>query len=155
MSQDEVPTDLMGYAEMAQDALRGVVKSALKRAASPEGLPGEHHLYISFRTRAPGVSIPADLLARYPDEITIVMQHQYRDLAPGETFFSVTLSFGGQPKHLSVPYAAVTRFTDPYAQFGLEFHVPEAPAVVAEPEPETASDDSAPKIVSLDQFRKK
>ena len=163
MAQDPPAQDLMRYEAMAQDALRGVVKTALKRAAAPEGLPGAHHFYITFKTEAPGVYGPADLLGKYPDEMTIVLQHQYWDLAPGETFFSVTLQFGGQPKRLSVPYAAVTRFYEPSVQFLLQF---EAPPVEGAPaaEPETkaaAADDDTPapdgeaKIVSLDQFRKK
>jgi hypothetical protein len=106
MAQTNPPEDLMQYEAMAQDALRGVVKAALKKAAAPGGLPEPHHLYITFKTQAAGVSGPQDLLGKYPDEMTIILQHQYWDLAPGETFFSVTLKFGGQPKRLSVPYAA-------------------------------------------------
>jgi hypothetical protein len=174
MAQDETPQDLMHYEAMAQDALRGVVRSALKRAASPEGLPGAHHFYITFKTGAPGVSAPPDLLAKYPDEMTIVLQHQYKDLAPGETFFGVVLKFGGQPKRLSIPYAAVTRFYDPSVQFLLQFEASEPAAEEAQPEPappaalpKTTSkktkaaappatgDDDEPKVVSLDQFRKK
>ena len=167
MAQDDTPQDLMHYEAMAQDALRGVVRAALKRAAAPEGLPGAHHFYITFKTDAPGVSAPPDLLGKYPEEMTIVLQHQYRDLAPGETFFAVTLKFGGAPKKLSVPYAAVTRFYDPSVQFLLQFEpVNEtdeeveieleekpAPPVVAAPPPST--DGEEPKVVSLDQFRKK
>ena len=104
MAQTNPPEDLMQYEAMAQDALRGVVKAALKKAAAPGGLPEPHHLYITFKTQAAGVSGPQDLLGKYPDEMTIILQHQYWDLAPGETFFSVTLKFGGQPKRLSVPY---------------------------------------------------
>jgi hypothetical protein len=155
----------MQYEAMAQDALRGVVKMALKRAASPQGLPGDHHFYITFKTRAPGVSGPPELLAQYPDEMKIVLQHQYWDLAPGETFFAVTLKFGGQPKRLSIPYAAVTQFFDPHAQFMLQFSAP-APEAQAEPDKPAPADDEAspegpappsdePKVVSLDQFRKK
>ena len=166
MAQDDTPQDLMHYEAMAQDALRGVVRSALKRAASPEGLPGAHHFYITFKTDAPGVSAPPDLLAKYPEEMTIVLQHQYRDLAPGETFFTVTLKFGGQPKRLSVPYAAVTRFYDPSVQFLLQFELaaeaeaeadePSAPARDAAAAPtQTPTDGEEPKVVSLDQFRKK
>ena len=156
MAQSPPPEDLMGYHAMAQDALRGVVKAALKRAASPEGLPGAHHFYITFKTHAPGVSGPPELLAKYPDEMMIVLQNQFWDLAPGETFFSVTLKFGGAPKHLSIPYAAVTRFVDPSVQFGLEFEAPvEAkPPAEAPGEPPAAAADE-PKVVSLDQFRKK
>jgi hypothetical protein len=174
--------DLMHYEALAQEALRGVVKSALKRAAAPGGIPGGHHFYITFKTRAAGVSAPPELAERYPDEMTIVLQHQYWDLAPGETFFAVTLKFGGQPKKLSVPYAAVTRFYDPSVQFLLQFEAPEAevigagssapevlttrprkappPTVVGETvetsdETEPALERDEPKIVSLDQFRKK
>ncbi len=160
---DETPQDLMRYDAMAQDALRGVVKAALKRAAAPGGLPGAHHFYITFKTEAPGVSGPPDILGKYPDEMTIVLQHQYWDLAPGETFFTVTLKFGGEPQKLSIPYAAVTRFYDPSVQFLLQF---EAPAIEAEKKParrvRTAPEstgeiepDNEPKVVSLDQFRKK
>jgi hypothetical protein len=168
MAKDDKPKDLMRYDALQQEAHRGVVKAALKRAATPQGLPGDHHFYISFRTDAPGVSGPTDLLAKYPKEMTIVLQNQYWDLAPGETFFSVTLKFGGQPKNLSVPYAAVTRFYDPSVQYLLEFKAPEefeAPATIAPvpaPKPEKSSakvsaksDGDAPKVVSLDQFRKK
>ncbi|MDB5435692.1 MAG: hypothetical protein JWR47_1949 [Phenylobacterium sp.] len=166
MAQDPPAQDLMRYEAMAQDALRGVVKAALKRAAAPEGLPGAHHFYITFNTEAPGVSGPPDLLGKYPDEMTIVLQHQYWDLAPGETFFSVTLQFGGLPKRLSVPYAAVTRFYDPSVQFLLQFEAPAAPDAAAgrptEPEAKAVAGEAEPtpadgeaKIVSLDQFRKK
>ena len=167
MAQDDQPQDLMHYEAMAQDALRGVVRSALKRAAAPAGLPGAHHFYITFKTEAPGVSAPGDLLAKYPDEMTIVLQHQYKDLAPGETFFTVTLKFGGQPKRLSVPYSAVTQFFDPHAQFLLDFSAAspaaaeepaaEPPEEVVAPSAEGAAGEAGeePKVVSLDQFRKK
>lgn len=162
---EDMPQDLMHYDAMAQDALRGVVKAALKRAAGPGGLPGNHHLYITFKTDAAGVSGPPDLLDKYPDEMTIVLQHQYWDLAPGETFFTVTLKFGGEPKKLSVPYAAITRFYDPSVQYLLQFEPPPPPAPAAsgkaakaartakEEAPPSGGDE--PKVVSLDQFRKK
>jgi len=172
MTKDRNNPDQMGYEALAQEALRGVVKAALKRAASPGGLPASHHFYITFKTRAAGVSIPPDLVEKYPDEMTIVIQHQFWDLAPGETFFSVTLRFGGQPKKLSMPYQAVTRFYDPSVQFLLQFEPPEgeaaAPAPTGElvplrrPEPveppnedDPKPDGDGPKIVSLDKFRKK
>jgi len=178
MAQERNDQDLMHYEALAQEALRGVVRAALKRAASPGGLPGEHHFYITFKTRAPGVSAPPELAERYPDEMTIVLQHQYWDLAPGETFFSVTLKFGGQPKKLSVPYAAVTRFYDPSVQFLLQFEPPVVEGAAPAPQPlparprksaetvEVEGGEAAeetgeglrpdePKIVSLDQFRKK
>jgi hypothetical protein len=166
MAQQKPPQDLMQYEALAQDALRGVVKAALRRAASPEGIPGDHHFYITFRTKAPGVSGPQELLSKYPEEMTIVLQHQYWDLAPGETFFAVTLKFGGQPKRLSVPYAALTRFYDPSVQFLLQFEPAEGPREelpeledalegLEEAAPAEVSGDEEPKIVSLDQFRKK
>jgi hypothetical protein len=164
MAQDPPAQDLMHYDALAQDALRGVVKAALKRAAAPEGLPGAHHFYVTFKTDAPGVSGPPDLLGKYPDEMTIVLQHQYWDLAPGETFFSVTLQFGGQPKRMAVPYAAVTRFYDPSVQFLLQFEPPAAAAEAKPSGPQLAEAPAPPpaeggegeaKVVSLDQFRKK
>jgi len=163
MAQDPPAQDQMHYEAMAQEALRGVVKAALKRAAAPDGLPGAHHFYITFKSEAPGVSGPADLLGKYPDEMTIVLQHQYWDLAPGETFFSVTLKFGGQPKRLSVPYAAVTRFYDPSVQFLLSFESAPVAGEAAAPAAEKAApatdaadvDPEAANVVSLDQFRKK
>jgi hypothetical protein len=158
MAKGGKSNDLMGYEALRQEALRGVVRAALEKAAGPGGLPGDHHFYISFRTDASGVSGPAELLARYPDEMTIVLQNQYWDLAPGRTSFSVTLQFGGQPKSLSIPYAAITRFYDPSVQYLLQFAPTEpveadAPAARAPGKLETA--DEKPKIVSLDQFRKK
>ena len=166
MAKDGKAKDLMGYEALQQEALRGVVRAALQRAASDRGLPGEHHFYISFRTGAPGVSGPSDLLGKYPEEMTIVLQNQYWDLVPGEHAFSVTLQFGGQPKSLSIPYAAINRFYDPSVQYLLQFS-PAADAAepmakpVALPKPAavktapSGAPDEGPKIVSLDQFRKK
>ena len=150
--------DEMGYEAMAQNALRGVVRAALERAAMPEGLPGDHHFYITFKTRAKGVSVPPDVSEKYPDEITVVMQHQYWDLTIDDEGFSVLLKFGGQPKKLVTPWTAVVRVYDPSVQFLLQFEAPEIPT---EPEPEEEPDepatpvDDGPKVVSLDQFRKK
>ena len=164
MAQEPPAQDQMQYEAMAQEALRGVVKAALKKAAAPGGLPGAHHFYITFKTDAPGVSGPTDLLSKYPDEMTIVLQHQYRDLSPGERAFVVTLKFGGQPSRLQIPYAAVTRFYDPSVNFVLQF-LPAEAEVIPAPQVETAapraeeptkpSGDDGPKVVSLDQFRKK
>ena len=160
MSGQEIPTDDMRYDVLTQTALRGVIRAALLRATEDDGLPGAHHFYITFKTRAPGVSVPADLLAKYPDEITVVVQHQYWDLTPEEDRFSVVLQFGGQPKKLVAPYAAVTRFYDPSVQFVLQFEPPQFEAVVEEaaeaaPEDDAPPPDDGPKVVSLDQFRKK
>lgn len=158
MADQTPPVDEMNYEALAQDALRGVVRAALERAAMPEGIPGAHHFYITFVTRAPGVTLPPDILAKYPEEMTVVLQHQYWDLAVEPDRFTVMLKFGGLPKVMTVPYAAVTRFYDPSVQFILQF---EAPAAAPEPEPEPTpappppSGDDGPKVVSLDQFRKK
>src|SRR5690348_5750933 len=164
MAKDGKPRDLIGYDALQQEALRGVVRAALKHAAS-KGVPGDHHFYITFKTHAAGVTMPRELQEQYPDEMTIVLQHQYWDLAPGETFFTVTLKFGGQPKRLSVPYAAVTRFYDPSVQFLLQFEAgeearEELPELAPETEAEAPASDAppaeeGPKVVSLDQFRKK
>ena len=148
MADDRSSQDLMGYEAMAQEALRGVVKAALKRAAQPGGLPGAHHLYITFRTKAPGVSAPPELSDRYADEMTVVLQHQFWDLAPGETFFAVTLKFGGSPKRLSVPYAAVTRFYDPSVQFLLQFEPRDAAEGEAEGEVVPMRPRTVPALVS-------
>jgi hypothetical protein len=167
MASDGKPRDLIGYEALQQEALRGVVRAALKRAAA-KGLPGDHHYFITFRTGAPGVTGPRELLDQYPEEMMIVLQHQFWDLAPGETFFSVTLRFGGQPRSLSVPYAAITQFWDPSVDYRLRFNAPEtdpksAPAPAAPVSPQAPPDQPAaeegaadpPNIVSLDQFRKK
>ncbi len=152
MAKSDKPADLMGYEALHQDALRGVVRAALKRV-SQRGLPGDHHFYISFRTDAPGVRLPAELLEKYPEEMTIVLQNQFSDLTPAELQFSVTLAFGGEPKSLIIPYGALTRFWDPSVQFLLAL-APMATAEAVERGPSAKSGD-APKIVSLDQFRKK
>ncbi|MBW8302942.1 MAG: stringent starvation protein B [Brevundimonas sp.] len=139
----------------------GVSRAPRERAALPEGIPGAHHFYITFKTRAPGVSVPPDVMAKYPDEMTVVLQHQYWDLKVEIDRFSVMLKFGGMPKVLSMPYTAVTRFYDPSVQFLLQFEAPmeveevaaEVAAEAAAPPPSTG--DDGPKVVSLDQFRKK
>ena len=160
MNGEGFPTDEMRYDVLTQAALRGVIRAALERAAAPDGLPGAHHFYITFKTRAEGVSIPADLSAKYPDEITVVIQHQYWDLMPEAERFTVVLQFGGQPKKLVVPYMAVTRFYDPSVQFVLQFEPPQLVAVEEQAKLEVPADDEpptddGPKVVSLDQFRKK
>lgn len=159
---------------MAQNALLSVVKESLKRAAA-KGLPGAHHFYVTFKSQAEGVSIPSDLVEKYPDEMTIVLEHQFWDLAASEHSFSVTLRFGGAPKRLTVPYTAITRFFDPYVRFGLQFEVEvEAPSATniavagdiaadmdtrpSKPEPaerEKETTGGGATVISLDKFRKK
>ena len=153
------PNDLIGYDTLQQEALRGVVRLALKRTAE-HGLPGKHHFYITFKTFASGVSGPREVMAQYPDEMTIVLEgDRYRNLAPGETYFTVTLAFGGQPKDLAIPYAAITHFRDP------AWNPPAAPpctggaaswsAIAPSPTGDVRASDRTPNIVSLDHFRKK
>ncbi len=159
------------YDRMVEDAMRGVVRAALTHAVE-EGLPGKHHFYLSFRTSAPGVVMPSRLRAQYPQEITIVVQHQYWNLTVMEESFAVDLAFGGKREHLVVPFAALTGFADPEAQFGLRFGEggglsapggPKAAGTAPKPdEPATGepmSGEPAPgegeKVVSIDSFRKK
>jgi len=115
MSVDHIRYDLL-----TQEALRSVLRRVLQDAVK-NGLPGDHHFYISFGTGAHGVRMSKRLRAQYPDEITIVLQHQYRDLAVGEEAFEVGLSFSGVNEHLVVPFDAIKRFFDPSVQFGLQF----------------------------------
>jgi uncharacterized protein len=160
--------DLMRYDQLAQNALRGVVREAL-RQVDRSGLPGDHHFYIAFTTRHPGVSISEKLLQRYPREMTIVLQHQYSDLLITEERFEVVLFFDQVPEKLVVPFAAIKGFLDPAVQFGLQFEVVQADAGAGEintsettveamtgseeaARPESANED---KVVSLDAFRKK
>jgi hypothetical protein len=107
---------------MVEDALRGVLKQALK-ITEAQGLPGAHHFYITFDTTHPGLKIAPSLKALHPNEMTIVLQHQFWDLNVGDERFEITLSFSGVSQRLSVPFAAVTAFADPHAKFGLQFHV--------------------------------
>jgi len=153
---------------MVEDALKGVLRAALK--ASENGLPGNHHFYITFRTGDPGAVVPDYLRARYPGEMTIVIQHQYWGLEVDDDKFSVTLSFDRVNERLTVPFAAVTAFADPSAKFGLQFQgqvSAEQAAAKLEPKPlpsapasnhaETAGESEADKgqVIALDAFRKK
>ena len=152
--------DLFQYEKMVEAALRGVVRDALRRAAT-EGLKSAHHFYIGFATRMPGVVIPDHLRARYADEMTIVLQHQFWDLEITEHAFSVTLSFQKQLERLVIPFAAVRSFADPSVNFALEFAVPEGklaasggvPAPIQTP-PKPAEQPTA-DVVTLDSFRKR
>jgi hypothetical protein len=118
-------TDLIRYDLLVQDALRGVVRKVMSDVAR-NGLLGEHHFYVSFRTHAPGVRISNRLRERHPEEMTIVLQHQFWDLGVTEHTFEVGLSFGGVPERLLVPFDALSGFWDPSVQFGLKFESTEA-----------------------------
>jgi uncharacterized protein len=115
-----VSKDYIGYDGMVDDALRGVVRDALLKIAEI-GLVGGHHLYITFRTAYPGVEVPEYLAERYPDELTVVMQHQFWALEVTDEQFSVMLSFNKQREAITIPFAALTRFADPGVKFGLQF----------------------------------
>jgi hypothetical protein len=165
MAEDDVtvPDSLLPYDDWTQDALRQVVVSAI-RHVSAGGLPGGHHFYITFKTGYPGVEIPARLKAQYPDEMTIVLQHQFHSLSvdEGGRAMSVGLSFGGVPSILVIPVAAMTQFSDPEVRFGLQFEVdmPEPIKVADMPAPEGDDVPSRPTdvpadVVSLDAFRRK
>jgi len=163
-------TTRFDYEHMVQSALRGVVRSVLDDV-SKHGLLGNHHFYIAFRTDYPGVIVPDHLRERYPEEITIVLQHQYWNLRVHEEHFEVQLSFNKKPETLFIPFAALSGFMDPSVQFGLQLQ-PMAPPADAQdhqfdtgPEPddeeeaappapqaETATDGS--NVVALDVFRK-
>jgi hypothetical protein len=162
--QTSPPESLLPYDDWMEQSLRQVVLHALDHAAA-QGLPGEHHFYITFRTDHPGVVIPARLRAQYPQEMTIVLQHQFEQLTVDheDAMFSVRLSFGNVPATLAVPLAAVTGFADPYVRFALQFRPTTAPpeeipepvveAQAAEPSPAPPAEE--PQVVSLDAFRRR
>lgn len=163
---------LIRYDHLIDRALRSVVREALIGVAK-DGLPGEHHFYITFQTTAPGVELVDWLQAKYPDTMTIVLQHEFWGLEVEAEHFAVTLSFSGQSVRLKIPYAALTAFADPAVRFGLQFQgvpgesagSPEAQAEVAAqaaPAADAPKDEAAPKgqaegekVVALDRFRKK
>jgi hypothetical protein len=168
--------DLIRYDILAQDALRGVVRKVLAEVAKT-GLPGDHHFYVTFETRAPGVRISTRLMTDYPEEMTIIIQHQYWDLSVSEHAFEIGLSFKGVPERLLIPFTALKSFVDPSVQFGLQFEtatseediaeleaeldeaeadavVLDAPIPASEPTAEPGEKPAA-EVVRLDAFRKK
>jgi hypothetical protein len=173
-------TDHIRYDVLARDALRGVLRRVLVDAAA-HGLPGEHHFYITFASKAPGVKLSARLLAQYPEEMTIILQHQFWDLTVTDDRFEVGLSFGGIPERLVVPFAAIKSFLDPSVKFGLQFETsdeaaegmpaeatssgtpaelpsvpsPPASAAPAETDEAPAKPSEGAEVVRLDRFRKK
>jgi uncharacterized protein len=129
-----MPTDLIRYDLLVQDALRSVVRRVLSDAAR-NGLPGEHHFNISFKTQAPGVSLPAAMRQKYPDEMTIILQHEFWDLAVDAEGFEVSLSFKRIPERLKIPFDAIVGFSDPSVPFGFKLEPREhtAPTIAAAP----------------------
>ena len=155
------------YDRMVEQALRGVVHRALAEAEK-RGLPGDHHFYVTFHTGRPGVGLADWLRQQYPQEMTIVLQHQFWDLSVEESRFTVTLSFGGRHERLVVPFDAISAFADPSVKFGLQLEASEEDANKPGAEPrkgdlpalasETPAEQEAPKtaeVVALDAFRKK
>jgi uncharacterized protein len=167
--------DWLRYDRMVEDALRGVVRRALRDVAA-SGLPGDHHFYLTFRTGENGVQIAPPLKSQYPKEMTIVLQHQFWGLEVNEEGFAVTLSFGGKHERLVVPYRAIVSFADPSVKFGLQFET----SALSEGDPsaadtatgktvtpkdlndlppliedKAAGDKPGAQVVALDAFRKK
>jgi uncharacterized protein len=164
-------TDHIRYDVLARDALRGVLRRVLTDAAE-HGLPGEHHFFITFISTADGVKLSPRLLAQYPEEMTVILQHQFWDLVVTEDRFEVGLSFGGIPERLVVPFNSIKSFFDPSVKFGLQFEPAEAgpetaatnlpavssPAALPVPsatEAEPAKPGDGAEVVRLDRFRKK
>lgn len=166
MADDQIRYDIL-----TQDALRGVVRKVMAEVAKT-GLPGEHHFFITFATHAPGVRVSSRLLAQYPEEMTIVLQHQYWDLTVNEHAFEVGLSFKGIPERLLIPFTAVKVFSDPSVEFGVRFEVapkpgqpkaeglrsveysaePQEPDVAgASPEPVAASEPAPAPVAETEQ----
>ena len=169
MGQDHIRYDIL-----AQDALRSVIRKVLTEVATTGHLPGEHHFFITFLTGAPGVRISQHLKAKYPEQMTIVVQHQFWELKVFDGYFEIGLSFSDKPEKLTVPFASVRGFYDPSVNFELEFDVAAVEEnagaeVTAYPEPQAVevqvvsveNADAEPKpagsgsVVSLDSFRKK
>jgi hypothetical protein len=162
MAQDHIRYDIL-----TQEALRGVVRKVLAEVAKT-GLPGEHHFFISFLTRAPGVRISQRLLEQYATDMTIVLQNQFWDLKVSETGFEVGLSFDDKPETLVIPFTAIKGFFDPSVQFGLQLtgaaplptedetaEASEPTKLVPSTAPPVAQESTGEKVVSLDAFRKK
>jgi len=165
-------TDLIRYDVLARDALRGVLRQVLKDAAE-QGLPGEHHFYITFISTADGVKISPRLLSQYPTEMTVILQHQFWDLIVTDDRFEVGLSFNGIPERLVIPFSSIKSFFDPSVQFGLQFEPSDEAADTATPAAEplatvgtgsidgdvTGNEPAPPsegaEVVRLDRFRKK
>ena len=175
-----MPSSPLDYGQLVERALRRVVHDALEVVAA-QGLPGRHHLYITFRTDHPDAVLDESLRARYPTEMTVVLQHEFWGLEVAPEGFGVTLSFGGQPQRLEIPFDAIRVFADPSVEFGLQFTVAEtanagagerpaapsatvaelpasaAPTPAAESAAEAAGEEDAgsAEVVTLDRFRKK
>ncbi|ODT90160.1 MAG: hypothetical protein ABS86_04220 [Sphingobium sp. SCN 64-10] len=157
---DEASDSLIPYDEIVQEALRAIPGRVLRDIARTGVLPGNHHFYITFKTQAPGVSIPPWLIERFPDEMTIVLQHKFWDLKIAEDHFEVSLTFNQVPAHLVIPFAALRFFVDPAVNFSLEFQVQESgegpgPHDGAENDEATVSAEEGSNVVTVDFGKKK
>jgi hypothetical protein len=161
---DDTPDSLIPYDEIVQEALRAVVARVLGQVVTSGGtLPGNHHFYITFKTQAPGVDIPQHLKARFPDEMTIVLQNKFWDLKVEQDHFCVGLTFNQIPANLFIPFAAITAFVDPAVDFGLQFQATELDEEEVEeaendspaPTPPAAVAEDGSNVVTVDFGRKK
>jgi hypothetical protein len=154
-------SDTIDYGNLMHQAMRSLIRSVLERIAK-DGLPGEHHFFITFDTMHPDVEIADWLSDRYPGEMTVVIQHWFSNLEVTDEGFSITLNFGDSPEPLYIPYDSIKTFVDPSVEFGLRFETPEEAGVDDEEAPidvmaEDQDGDQQPKqaeVVSLDKFRK-
>jgi uncharacterized protein len=157
---DAPPDSLIPYDEIVQEALRAVVGRVLGQIQHDGMLPGEHHFYITFKTTAPGVDIPSHLIARFPDEMTIVLQNKFWDLKVHDEAFEVGLSFNAIPARLFIPFSSITGFVDPAVNFALQFQVandgegPAAHEAAGNDAPFEPVDDGS-NVVAVDFKRKK
>lgn len=160
---NEKQQDLIRYDQLVQEALRDVVKQVINEIAAIGELPGHHHFYITFDTNANGVKLSKTMKQKYPKEMTIVIQHQYRDLKTTEKGFSITLSFNHRPEHLTVPYNAISGFFDPSVGFGLQFEQEKIAQVNKKTNKKTnkkiknendIKENMGDNIISLNKFRK-
>lgn len=173
---DFVPEYDIDYPALIDNAMRSVVRTAIEQVAATGALPGDHHFFVSFLTNYPGVEISPVLHKRYPEEMTIVIQHQFWDLHVTEDLFTITLSFNNVPEKLVIPFAALSAFADPSIKFGLQFHArhwqddeevhcPATGRTGREMPPEASFDEDPPseahppandsKVISIEAFRKK
>lgn len=150
-------SDEINYDKLINSNLLGVVRDALKIAAE-QGLPAENHFYITFKTNFKGVKIPKMLQIQYPENMTIVLQHQFSDLTVSDSKFSVVLVFGGVPYTLVIPFAAISYFADPYAKFGLSFEAQDRVSKLEDVDvnDKNSTNTTAPaEVISIENYRKK
>ena len=147
------------YDNLVENALRGVVETVLRQVAR-DGIPGDHHFYITFNTQDPHVTLPDYIREKYPTDMTIVLQYQYSDLVVSDEGFSVVLSFNNIPETLKIPFRSITGFADPFVKFGLQFHLldiaEDNTVTIRQPKkPKKLKEEKSDNVISLDKFRQK